>query len=90
MNCQETQNLIHAYLDGELDLVKSLEIEEHLRGCQACSQTYQNHLALRTAMNTGSLYFRSPAPLRKRIQSAVRQADRPAPRAVPWPNAQVS
>ncbi len=87
MNCQETQNLIHAYLDGELDLVTSLKIEEHLQGCRACSQVYKNQQALRTAMNTGSLYFRSPAPLRKRIQSAVRQADRPAsrmPRMVPW------
>ena len=87
MNCQETQHLIHAYLDGELDLVKSLEIEEHLQGCQACSQTYQNQQALRAALNAGSLYFRSPAPLRKRIQVAVRQADRSehrAPRVLPW------
>ncbi len=87
MNCQETQTLIHAYLDGELDLVKSLEIEEHLQGCQACSQTYQNQQALRAALNAGSLYFRSPAPLRKRIQVAVRQADRSehrAPRVLPW------
>jgi anti-sigma factor RsiW len=87
VNCQETQNLIHAFLDGELDLVKSLEIEEHLQGCPACSQTYQNHQALRTAMNAGSLYFRSPAPLRKHIQVALRQADRAsarAPRALAW------
>ena len=87
MNCQETQNLIHAYVDGELDLVKSLEIEEHLQGCLACSQAYKNHETLRTALKDGSLYFKSPAPLRKRIQSAVRQADRPsahAPRVVPW------
>ena len=87
MNCLETQNLIHAYLDGELDLVKSLEIEEHLQGCGACSQAYKNHQALRTALNAGSLYFRSPAPLRKRIQVALRQADRSgthAPRVLPW------
>ncbi len=87
MNCQETQKLIHAYLDGELDLVKSLEIEEHLQGCVACSQVYKNQQALRTAMNAGSLYFRSPASLRQRIQSAVRKADRSAaraPRVMPW------
>lgn len=87
MNCQETQNLIHAYLDGELDLVKSLEIEEHLQGCRACSQAYKNHQALRTALNAGSLYFRSPAPLRKHIQVALRQADQSsarAPRVLPW------
>jgi len=87
LNCQETQNLIHAYLDGELDLVKSLEIEEHLQDCRACSQATKNHQALRTAMNAGSLYFRAPGPLRKRIESTVRQADRSAthaPRVMPW------
>ena len=78
MNCQETQALIQAYLDGELDLVKSLAIEEHLQGCLACSRDSQNHQAVRTALNVGSLSFRSPAPLKKRIQSAVRQANRSA------------
>jgi anti-sigma factor RsiW len=90
LNCQETQKLIHAYLDGELDLVKSLEIEEHLQGCPTCSQIYQNQQALRTSLNAGLLYFRSPAPLRKNIQAALRQADQPetraarAPRRIAW------
>ncbi len=90
MNCQETQHLIHAYLDGELDLVKSLEIEEHLQGCETCSQIYQNQQALRTALKDGSLYFKSPAPLRKHIQAALREAERSdarttrTPRALPW------
>jgi len=29
MNCQETRTLLHAYADGELDLVKTLEVERH-------------------------------------------------------------
>ncbi|MEA2638128.1 MAG: hypothetical protein QOE18_1185, partial [Chloroflexota bacterium] len=31
MNCPETQSLIHGYVDGELDLMTSLEIEQHLQ-----------------------------------------------------------
>ncbi len=88
MNCQETQNLIHAYLDGELDLVKSLEIEQHLEDCPACSQAYKNQQALRAAIsaNADTLYYRAPAPLRKRIQSSVRRAGQTtsAPRVMPW------
>ena len=76
MNCQETRNLIHAYLDGELDLVKSLEIEDHLQGCPDCSQIYKDQQALRAALNTDALYFRSPAPLRKQILAALRQAEK--------------
>ncbi|MBO0858065.1 MAG: anti-sigma factor [Chloracidobacterium sp.] len=71
MSCQDRQDLIHAYLDGALDLVGSLEMEQRLRDCQECSQAYQNYEALRSAITAGSLYYKSPAHLQKRIQSAV-------------------
>ena len=29
---------MHAYVDGELDVVRSLEIETHLSGCMACAR----------------------------------------------------
>jgi len=75
MICHETRDLIHAYLDGELDLMRSLEIERHLPACQACALIFQNHQALRSAITTGSLYHQAPDDLRRRVQSAVRQAD---------------
>jgi len=31
MNCKDAQNLINGYVDGELDLVRNLEIEHHLQ-----------------------------------------------------------
>ncbi len=37
MTCAETQTLIHGYVDGELDLTKCLEIEQHLEACPACA-----------------------------------------------------
>ena len=75
MICHETRDLIHAYLDGELDLVRSLEIERHLPACQACALMFQNHQALRSAITTGSLYHQAPDELRRRVRSAARQAD---------------
>ncbi len=74
MICKETQDFIHGYLDNELDLVRSLEIERHLQDCQDCTQSYKNHQALRSALNSGSLYFKPPTSLQKRIRSAVRTA----------------
>ena len=86
MNCQDAQLLIPAYLDDELDLVKSLEVEQHLRDCPNCSQVYKNQQALRSVFDNNALYYRSPAALRKRIQSSVREANQAvsAPRVVPW------
>ena len=33
MNCAEIHLLLHAYADGELDVVRSLDVEQHLKTC---------------------------------------------------------
>jgi anti-sigma factor RsiW len=76
MSCKQNQDLIHGYLDGELGLVMSLEIEHHLQECQDCTRTYRNYQELRSAINGGGLYFIPPANLRKHIRSAVRTANK--------------
>lgn len=74
MICRETQELINGYIDGELDLVNSLEIEEHMRECQACALVYESQLRLRSAIADNSLYFKAPAKLHRRIQSALSES----------------
>src|SRR5437879_13902042 len=36
-SCRDVQELIHGYVDGELDLVRNLEMERHLHECAACA-----------------------------------------------------
>jgi anti-sigma factor RsiW len=74
MSCRETQELIHGYLDNELDLVKSLAFEEHLKDCQACARAYREQQSLRAAITRGDLQFEAPSALTARVRSAVRQA----------------
>lgn len=86
MSCQETQDLIHGYVDGELDLVRSIEIERHLQSCESCSQAHQSQLDLKKALHASPLRYTAPPDLRRRIRSAVGEADeqvlgRPA---FPW------
>lgn len=85
-DCDETRKLIHAYSDGELDLIRSLEIEEHLQRCTACSQMLKNLQALRASMRSSALYFQPPAQLQDRVRSSIREAGKakPAPRTLPW------
>jgi anti-sigma factor RsiW len=73
MSCQETQTLLHGHVDGELDLLRSLEIDQHLQECAACAQAYTNLQALRMTIKDRAPYFEVPAALRKRIQSSIRQ-----------------
>jgi anti-sigma factor (TIGR02949 family) len=78
MNCTEAQRLLHAYLDAELDMADTLEVEQHLQTCTACGETYNNYQELRTAIKTSSLYFQAPEMLQKRIRSSVLKANKAA------------
>ncbi len=71
MNCQEMHDLVHPYADGELDLVRHLEVEEHVAACPACAEQLKRLLSLRTALSAASLYHRAPAALRARVAGAV-------------------
>ncbi|HJP90745.1 MAG TPA: anti-sigma factor [Pyrinomonadaceae bacterium] len=73
MSCQQTLELIHGYLDGELDLVKSIEIEKHLGDCEPCTQTYKGMRRLQSMVSDSALRFEPPANLERRLQSALRR-----------------
>ena len=72
MSCQTTQQSIHAYVDGELDLARSLEVEQHMQECEVCASAYRNQTALRSAFKNSSLYYSAPEKLEKRIRSSLR------------------
>ncbi|HXG94172.1 MAG TPA: anti-sigma factor [Blastocatellia bacterium] len=76
MICEDTQKLIGAYVDGELDLVRSLDLEEHLRACVICARIQENHQTLRAAFAESSLYFNPPSGLQNRVRSAVRKTSK--------------
>jgi anti-sigma factor RsiW len=71
--CQEKNDRIEAYADGELDLRSSLEIERHMAGCEDCAAVLKKHQALRSALGAASLYHAAPPKLAARVRSAVRK-----------------
>jgi anti-sigma factor RsiW len=72
--CDDNARLLHGYVDGELDLVRSLEIEEHLKGCSDCAQELRNQQTLRKAFRASSLYDRAPKGLEARVRASVASA----------------
>src|ERR1700722_7115176 len=71
MNCRDVHNLLPPYSDGELDLVRHVEIEEHLSECANCAEQEKNLRSLRAVLSSPALYYRAPAALRTRIQRAT-------------------
>ena len=73
MSCELTQRYVPGYLDGELDLVHTIEMEAHLKGCSACARELESLKALRAGLQRNSLAYAAPAALRERIQSSLRE-----------------
>jgi anti-sigma factor RsiW len=76
--CESDKLLLHAYFDGELDLVRSLQLEEHVKSCSDCSQDLRQQQALRTALQRPELYQRAPQALRERVLAAAARESRGA------------
>jgi anti-sigma factor RsiW len=86
VNCKEAQQLIHGYVDGELDLVRSMEVEGHLEDCGSCLQAIKSQRELKEVIGSGSFRFDVPKGLEKRVLAAARReskagATRPG---TPW------
>lgn len=84
MSCQQTHELIHGYLDGELDLVKSIEIEQHLADCQVCTQSYKGMRGLQSVVRNNAVRFEPPAGLEGRLRTALRHESEPRPAILRW------
>lgn len=73
MVCDDNSRLLHGYFDGELDLVRNLEIEEHLKTCPDCAQQLWSQQTLRKAFRSSNLYERAPSALAVRIRASISQ-----------------
>jgi len=93
MDCNETRRLIEADVDGELDLVRHLELEAHLKGCAACARLGETLRARRSALRESLPRFAAPPQFTGKVLAAIRAEGAPgaaparAPRLAPasWP-----
>jgi len=84
MNCRDALDLVHGYIDGELDLVKSLEIEQHLDACPACKVKYDQVRELGSGIRAHALYHAAPPALRARVAAALPREHASGARALGW------
>jgi anti-sigma factor RsiW len=91
VSCELTQRFVPGYIDGELDLVRTIEMETHLRDCPACAQKKEDQQELRSALRRCSLAYTAPAVLRDRIQSSLRASIvvEVHERKIKWPSLQI-
>jgi anti-sigma factor RsiW len=74
VTCEEMRGLLSPYADGELDLVRGVEIERHLEECPACIAALEKTRALSAALGDPTFYYQAPPDLAGRVRAAVRRA----------------
>ena len=72
MNCQEFLEQLHPYFDGELDVLRSRQMEQHLRDCPRCAALLDSQRSLRKALDPQALRFGVPPALRAKIRVGLR------------------
>ena len=76
MNCPEAQSLLSPHLDNELDLLRSVDLEQHLQTCPDCRRHSQQTKAARAAVREQATYFAAPDALREKIMATLPAAKR--------------
>ena len=78
MDCNETRRLIDADTDGELDLVRHLELATHLDTCPECRRHADAARARRAALRESLPRFTAPPWLAGKIRAALQAEGMPA------------
>jgi len=76
------RNLLHAYLDDELDLVRSMELEDHLAECGDCANEVASYRALREGVQAADLRYQPSSEFRSRLLKELEQEERPQPTVI--------
>ncbi|HEU0275996.1 MAG TPA: anti-sigma factor [Candidatus Udaeobacter sp.] len=73
MDHEQIRELIHPYVDGELDLLTARETEQHLRNCVDCRGIENALRALRETVANSQPAYRAPSRLRRNVRAALRR-----------------
>jgi anti-sigma factor RsiW len=67
MTCAESEVLLHALIDGELDAGHARQIEAHVAKCERCAAQLISYRDMRQVLQGTNLRYAAPASLRRNI-----------------------
>ncbi len=71
MDCTQTRNYLHGYLDREIDAITASAIEQHLETCAGCKEIYAQQNVLQAAVRQHATYHTAPDALADRILAKI-------------------
>jgi anti-sigma factor RsiW len=82
MTCEETEILLHALIDDELDAGHAREVEDHIAGCPRCAAQLLTYREMSKTIAGADLRYPAPPELRRRIEASLPKTQAPNRRAV--------
>jgi anti-sigma factor RsiW len=71
MRCDESEIMLHALIDGELDAGHARDVEAHVAGCAECGEKFAAFRTMHEVMSAAPLKETAPAHLRKRVEALM-------------------
>jgi anti-sigma factor RsiW len=71
MKCDESEVMLHALIDGELDAGHARDVEAHVAACAGCGEKFAAFRTLHDVMSAAPLKETAPAHLRDRIEALM-------------------
>jgi anti-sigma factor RsiW len=81
MTCTEALTLLDAYMDGELGVERSLEVERHVETCPSCAPALASRRSLGAALRNKIEYHTAPLALHRAVRSELSRAETSGPGA---------
>jgi anti-sigma factor (TIGR02949 family) len=82
MNCDEVRRMLDAYLDGELDLTRQLDVETHLPGCPTCKDAAEDITKVCSLVRMNAPAYKGPPELKAKIRAALRKESKQGEKAI--------
>jgi anti-sigma factor RsiW len=77
MDCDEVRRILDAYVDGELDRTRQLDVETHLPGCVTCKDAAEDIANFCSLVRMNAPFYKGPPELKAKIRAALRKESKP-------------
>jgi anti-sigma factor RsiW len=76
MDCNETNWLLDAYVDSELELTRQLDVEAHLAACSTCKKAAEAAINFRYLVRMNTPVYKAPPELKATIRAELRKVSK--------------
>jgi anti-sigma factor RsiW len=82
-DCSTIMKLVHAYLDGQLDVKESLRVESHVQECQDCRENYLAEKEFQSLVHRSATVTPAPGVCARCLQATLSGSASPRASALP-------